>query len=97
MTKDKKKIYEAVCSVCFCTSEEVRSGSRKRLHVIARKIIAYLLAELTESDVGKLICRDHATVYYYRKMQSDDLAGDKLLKTKLYDTEKYLHKITKAR
>jgi chromosomal replication initiation ATPase DnaA len=78
---EMERIYRVVCAVCWCTEKEVRSKSRKRLHVIARKLIVYLLPDLTESDVGELINRDHATVNYYKRTKADNLAGDKLLKT----------------
>jgi chromosomal replication initiation ATPase DnaA len=83
-----EKAIEAACAVCGCTEAEIRSASRKRHLVIARKIVARLLAGYTIEFTGRLINRDHSCVHYYRRMFDSDLAGDRLFRDKLAEAEK---------
>ena len=67
-------LFAAVCQACDCTKEEIRSSSRLRHIVIARKIISAHSRHKPLYKVGDLISRDHATIQAYRnKFEADML------------------------
>ena len=85
-------LFNAVCQVCECTKEEILSDSRKRYHVIARKIISACRSHDTISAVGRLLNRSHATIIYYRKIYEADIKSDALFREMMGEVEKSLNK-----
>tara|TARA_Y100000593_G_C4223920_1_gene293383 strand:- start:220 stop:714 length:495 start_codon:yes stop_codon:yes gene_type:complete len=68
--EDIGKVISLACKLGDITKQELKSGSRKRLIGDVRICVGNLLRRvfgLTQSDAGKYLNRDHASIIHYEK------------------------------
>ena len=77
MKANAEKIINDVCSLYGVTREELVSPSRLQSLFFARVMTGYFLArysQLTLSDIGKIMNRNHSTISYYKRMYKHEFA-----------------------
>lgn len=76
MREDILRTMTMICNVYNVELDDVRSKSRQRYLFYVRVIMAGVLRSeynLTFTEIGRLLNRDHTTITYYKAMY-DDLA-----------------------
>ena len=71
---DVANIIGCVCTVFEITPEELKSGSRKRMLVNARRVVSVLLSKkflMTTTAIGVLLNKDHSSIVFYRNNHDD--------------------------
>ena len=86
------EVMKAVSEVCGCTVDELRSRCRRQHLVAARKIVAVVLRGYTLHHVGRMICRHHATVLFYRRTFDDNVKYDRYLRERYEEVKNRIGK-----
>lgn len=74
MREDILRTMTMICNVYDVELDDVRSKSRQRLLFYVRVVIAGVLRSeynLTFTEIGRFLNRDHSTITYYKSMYDD--------------------------
>lgn len=77
MKANAEKIINDVCSLYGVTREELVSPSKLQCLFFARAMVGYFLArysQLSLSDIGKIMNRNHSTISYYKRTYKHEFA-----------------------
>ncbi len=91
---DLEKIQDLVCTYYKVGQEELKSKSRKKIHVLPRNIYIYLSRQHTEKSVEQIarsINRSHSTVLYACEVINRKMAQDPKLRREIHFLSDKLH------
>lgn len=81
----KDFVVDYVCNIFGVSFDELESPNRSRRLVKARQALTCLILEYTEmslSEIGRMMNRDHSTIIHLRDKMTHDLTHDENLKEK---------------
>lgn len=81
----KDFVVDYVCNIFGVSFDELESPNRSRRLVKARQTLTCLILEYTEmslSEIGRMMNRDHSTIIHLRDKMTHDLTHDENLKEK---------------
>lgn len=87
-----QEYIQQFCKIMDTSWNAIISKDRSRNIADKRMILGYIINnifELTLSDTGRLLCRNHATIMHYNKILPDIVQQDKLFAS-LYNQAKVL-------
>lgn len=91
--KEKENVLNSVCKVFGVTAEDIKSETRIRKVVDARRALIYILCSqrrFTLVEIGKFVNRGHATTIYHNREAVNMIETDKEFKQKI-DGLKWLY------
>lgn len=93
MREDILRTMQMICNVYDVELDDVRGKSRQRFLVNVRVVIAGVLRSeynLTFTEIGNFLNRDHSTITYYKAIYDDLIHYDKTFQDMLKSIEEVL-------